>query len=366
MGLFMPYWPLWLQGRGLDAAQIGILVAVTQVMKILTPPLIAERAQAYNRNRTALILAGGLSALAFAGFGVAHGFAALVLITIASHIVYPAYLPLTEQFAVRATRRGQARYGPVRAFGSAAFIAASLLGGVAVDAWGTEAFFWLMAGAACLLPLAGVFLPPDGTPATPRAVRQLSLAPMLSLLRRANIRRLFVVAALLQSSHGVYYALGSVHWQKLGLSGAMIGILWGIGVAAEIIYLVWAGGQLRPMNTWRVFAVVGALGALRWLVTAYTGNVYVLVAVQCLHAATYAATHLAVVSYLAHYVAEDKGSSAQALYSALPMGLGMAITVGAAGGLYQWLGGQAYVVMAGLCLLSVVVSGWKRGVLGRG
>lgn len=353
LGLFVPYWPLWLQSRGLNATEIGILVAFTQVIKIITPPLIAERAEAHNRRRMFLIVVGGLSALTFAGFGVSYSFAALAVVTVANHMVAHAYLPLTEQFAVQAARRGRARYGPVRALGSMAFIAASLVGGVAVDAWGAEAFFWLALGATCLLPLAGLFLPRDQAPVAAHAVRRLSLAPMLSLLRRADIRRLFLVAALLQSSHGVYYALGSLHWQKLGLSGTVIGILWGIGVAVEIIYLVFAGRRLHSANPWRVFMVVGVLGALRWTVTAFTGDVYILMAVQCLHAATYGATHLAVISYLAHHVPDDKSSSAQALYSALPMGLGMAITVGAAGVLYQGLGGHTYLVMAVLCLSAI-------------
>lgn len=362
LGLFMPYWPLWLESRGLDAGQIGVLVALTQLLKIVTPPLVAERADAHGRRRAFLIAAGIVTAATFAFFGLATGFAALALVTIASHLALPVYLPLTEQIAVRAARRGAARYGPVRAVGSLAFIVAALAAGPAVDRWGIGVFYGIALAAALSLPLAAAWLPPDSAPAPRGRARRPSLLPMLALLRRPDLQRLFLAAALLQSSHGLYYALGSLHWQSLGLSGATIGVLWGVGVAAEILYFVTAGRRLAPVNVGRVLTVVGLLGALRWVLTAFVGDPALLMAIQCLHAATYGATHLAVVSYLAHHLPEARGGSAQALYSALPMGLGMALVVGGAGGLYEWLGGQAYVAMAALCLAGAWVG---VGFLGR-
>ena len=43
-GILLPFWPLWLENRGLGPVQIGILLALGPWVRVLTNPLAAQLA----------------------------------------------------------------------------------------------------------------------------------------------------------------------------------------------------------------------------------------------------------------------------------------------------------------------------------
>jgi len=62
----------------------------------------------------------------------------------------------------------------------------------------------------------------------------------LWILSKNPVFILFLFAGGLgQASHAFYYGLGTLHWQSLGYSGLTIGLLWSIGVVAEIILFLY-------------------------------------------------------------------------------------------------------------------------------
>src|SRR3546814_20483447 len=65
----------------------------------------------------------------------------------------------------------------------------------------------------------------------------------------------------------------------------------------------------------------GLLGTLRWSVTALTTDLALLAAAQTLHAATFAATHLAAMHYISRSAPPRLAASMQTLYAALSGGL---------------------------------------------
>ena len=73
-GILLPFWPLWLENRGLGAVQIGIILALGPWVRVVTNPLVAQIADRSGRAKTVLAIFAGLSMLAFAGFIPAHGF----------------------------------------------------------------------------------------------------------------------------------------------------------------------------------------------------------------------------------------------------------------------------------------------------
>lgn len=38
MGLYLPYWPVWLEHRGMSAGQVGILLAVAPWTRVIASP----------------------------------------------------------------------------------------------------------------------------------------------------------------------------------------------------------------------------------------------------------------------------------------------------------------------------------------
>jgi MFS transporter, PPP family, 3-phenylpropionic acid transporter len=73
-------------------------------------------------------------------------------------------------------------------------------------------------------------------------------------------------------------------------------------------------------------------------------------ALQCLHALSFAATHLGAIGFIARTVPTQLGATAQG-YLAIMLGLAMAGGMAVSGVLYARYGSFAYAAMAGAALL---------------
>ena len=62
LGVYLPFWPVWLSGRGLDPVQVGLLIALTSWVKVVGLPIIARLADLWGRPARAIALCAGLSA----------------------------------------------------------------------------------------------------------------------------------------------------------------------------------------------------------------------------------------------------------------------------------------------------------------
>jgi len=165
-----------------------------------------------------------------------------------------------------------------------------------------------------------------------------------------------VASALIQSSHAAYYGFSALHWRASGIGATTIAVLWTEGVVAEILFFALSrrlAGRLRPGS---LLVLAGLLGTLRWSVTALSTDLAALAAVQLLHAATFAATHLAAMHTITRATPARLAASMQSLYSALAGGLAMGGTMLLAGTLYESDPGLAFLAMAGLTLAAVALT----------
>src|SRR5260370_40431721 len=64
--IVMPFFPVWLQAKGLDSRATGIVLAAPMLMRLVSVPLIARLALRWTAFRAALIAASVRSALAYA------------------------------------------------------------------------------------------------------------------------------------------------------------------------------------------------------------------------------------------------------------------------------------------------------------
>jgi MFS transporter, PPP family, 3-phenylpropionic acid transporter len=340
-GVQLPFWPVWLAGRGLGPAEIGALLALSQWVRVAANPVlgfIADRAR--ERNRFMVLL----GAATFGGYLLclpAHGFAALVVPSLIVAAAATALLPLADATTLAAAARGGLEYGRVRLWGTIAFIAATLIGGRILAGRSSEMVLVLLLGMTALTTASCAALP-RAAPIGPRP--------------RANYRGLiaprhlvFVAAAtLIQSSHAVYYAFGTLYWQHEGFGDGTIAVLWAEGAVAEVALFFAGGRYVRRWGPGVLLALGGAGGLVRWTVTAWTGSLPVLLLVQPLHALTFAAVHLGAMHYLAGAVPPAQAATAQALFTAIVGGVGLGLASLLAGALYGAWGGGAYLAMAAM------------------
>jgi MFS transporter, PPP family, 3-phenylpropionic acid transporter len=341
VGVALPFWPVWLAGRGLGAAEIGALLALGQWIRVAGNPLLGAMADRARDRRRFMILLAAASLAGYAACAPAHSFAAMLGPSLIVAAASAAILPLADATTL-ALGAGGVDYGRVRLWGTIAFIAMTLAGGRLLTGRSSELILELLIAIAVLIVFATALLPRAAG-----AAAAGSRVPWRELITARNA--VFVAAAaLVQGSHAVYYAFGTLFWQRLGLSDMTIAALWAEGAVAEVI-LFYAGARfVRRAGPAMLMAAGGAGALLRWTITPFVGSALALALVQPLHALSFAATHLGAMHYLARRLPAGAAGTAQSLYNAMVGGAGAGLASLAAGALYGRYGGGAYLAMAAM------------------
>jgi MFS transporter, PPP family, 3-phenylpropionic acid transporter len=312
--------------------------------KVIATPLLGALADRSGARRSVM---AGLAAVAIAGYTAlwpVQGFAAILGLCLVAGVAQSALMPLGDSIALAAVRRDGIDYGRVRVWGSVTFILAAsgsglLLAGLPGSDGG--AVLWLVMAASVLLLAACAAMPRERE----AAAKRWRWAVLARLARDRRFWLFVSSAAMLQSSHQLYYGFGTLYWRTLGFSDAVIGLLWAEGVIAEIV-LFWYGGALvARLGPIGLMGAGGVAGIVRWSLTGVVPGLGAAALLQLLHAGTFGASHLGAMHYMARTVPPEAAASAQTLYSALSAGLGSGIVMLAAGALYGAFGGHAYLFM---------------------
>jgi len=227
LGVYLPFWPVWLEARGLSAAEIGLVLALPAWIKVASTPAIAQLADRSGRTKQVLALGCALATAGFAAFALAGGFWSIVALTVLVSVPFMALVPLADSLTLRAVYRLDLDYGRIRLWGSLTFLLATVVGGHLISRSGAGPILALILAALAITFVTTLLLPAP-TPRTPstaagRHWRRLFTRPFLLFL---------AAACLLQASHAVYYGFSALHWRANGLDETTIGLLWAEGVVA--------------------------------------------------------------------------------------------------------------------------------------
>ncbi len=353
----MPFLPVWLAARGVDAGSIGIVLSIPLIVRVAAIPVATRIADQYDSARGVIMIASLASLLGYAGVALTQSSVAIMIAIAVASLFYTPLMPLADAYALRGLAAHGRSYGPVRSWGSAAFIVGSLGGGVLLDAIPERELIWvLVAGLAVNAAAAGGLAPlarrMPGESDKAKAARALLLDPRFLLV--------IFAAALIQASHALYYGFSVLQWQSAGLGGITIGSLWALGVIAEIVLFAFSARLSLDPTVLLYFGAAGAV--IRWGVMAFDPPLLILPVLQCLHALTFGATHLGAVSFVARAAPTPLGASAQG-YLAVALALAMAGAMAVSGELYTRFDSGAYAGMALLAVLGgIILSAGGAGV----
>lgn len=343
VGIYVPFLPVWLDGRGLTPEQIGLVLAGALWAKIPVGLGLTGLADHTGDRRRLLVGIALCVAAGLFAFDILSGFWALFLGWLVVGALLTTAVPLADSLSLLSVARTGIDYGRVRLWGSISFILASTAGGWYLHGRDSGAVLLLLIAGAVALVAASITLPGLRV-----AVGQRPRPAVLELIRSPSFRLFAVTAALLQASHAALYAFASLHWRNAGLSEGVIGLLWAEGVVAEILLFSVAGALIRRLGVTRLLLVAAVAGMVRWTMLGLTASVGWLALAQLLHAFTFSGTLVAAVSYILKSVPEDQSATAQGLYDALAMGLFFGIAMAAAGRVYGASPDAAFFLMAGL------------------
>jgi MFS transporter, PPP family, 3-phenylpropionic acid transporter len=348
MGTHLPFFTLWLKSVGIDPSWIGIISAVPAVTRFTVLPFVTGAAGRRYSLRAVLIVASIATALGFAVIGTQYLPLAVLLAYAATCCLWTPMVPLTDAYALGGVARYGLNYGPLRLWGSAAFVVGALICGLIVDIVASKHLIWVIAAVAALGALASLGLQPLDRPKPPAT----AVLGASTLLRDPGFLAIIVAAALIQGSHAAYYAFASITWQASGLDGLTIAGLWVLGVLAEIVVFA-----LSPRFTLApaLLVAIGGLSAVaRWLITAQEPSVAVLSVVQLAHGLTYGLTQVGVMGLLVRHVPGHLMARGQG-YLAACGGIVSGTASVVSGLVYAGYGQRVYYVMAAMALVAAIV-----------
>nr|BFD43599.1 MFS transporter [Pseudomonas sp. FFPRI_1] len=326
LGSTAPFLALYFDHLGFSSARIGELVAIPMLMRCVAPNLWGWLGD-YSGRRLAIVRFGAVcTLLCFSLIFVSKSYAWLAMVMALHAFFWHAVLPQFEVITLAHLQGQTSRYSQIRLWGSIGFI-------LTVVALG-RLFEWLSLDiypVALVVIMGGIVVSslwvPNAQPSTQGA--RLSAEGFLEQLRAPGVLAFYLCVALMQMSHGPYYTFLTLHLERLGYTRGLIGMLWALGVVAEVLMFLAMSRILARFSVRRVLLASFLLAALRWLLLGSLAELlWVLLLAQVLHAATFGSFHAAAIHFVQRSFGARQQGQGQALYAAL------AGTGGALGALY--------------------------------
>ncbi|MEE4139170.1 MFS transporter [Pseudomonas viridiflava] len=327
LGSSAPFMALYLHHLGFSSARIGELIAIPMLMRCVAPNLWGWLGD-YTGRRLAIVRFGAVcTLLAFSLILLDHSYAWLAMVMALYAFFWHAILPQFEVITLAHLQGQTARYSQIRLWGSIGFILAVVVLGRLLEWFSLDLFPHML-----LMVMAGIAISSWWVPNAQPAVssRPSDEGGFLRQLSRPGVLAFYLSVALMLLSHGPYYTFLTLHLEALGYSRSLIGVLWSVGVVAEVLMFMVMSRVLQRFSVRQVLLASFLLAAVRWLLLgAFAEHLLVLLVAQVMHAATFGNFHAAAIHFVQRSFGPRQQGQGQALYAALS-GVG-----GAFGALYS-------------------------------
>lgn len=347
IGVFQPYFSLYLQSLALSAGRIAMLMSVGQVIRLVSPLFWSWLADKAGKRVRFVIISTCAALLSFSAIFFAKDFLALLLSLTVLHFFWSASLPLVETLTLTHLAHRTERYGRIRLWGSVGFIVTVLSMGWLLDTVPINAVIW--AGWLLLLAAAlSSFWLRDGLTVAARAS-----SSMQSILGKSQVIFLLCAGLLMLAAHGTLNIFYSIHLVANGYGKTIVGLLWTLGVVAEIGVFLVMPQFMQKVSLRQMLLLCFTLAILRFVLIGWcVDSLGVLVFAQLLHGATFGAHHVATMTALHHWFPPAQQARAQAIYGSVAYGIGGLMGGLLAGALWESIGAAlTFSVSAALALL---------------
>ena len=358
VGVFVPYWALYLQSEHFSPVEIGILMSIFQISRIFAPNFWGWLADHTAKRTVWIRLNTVLGVLGFIAVFWAEGFWPMLMVMGALSLFTSSTMPLSESLTLAHLANTKGHYSRIRMWGSVGFIVASIFLGYLIDLAGISSLLWAILAVQIVLFLLTFSLTEARV-----ASHHTDIFSVWKILRHPAVIALLIGCALMVSAHGVLYNFYSIYLASHGYSKGMIGWLWSLGVICEIVVFMLMPSLMRRFSLKAIILVSLALAVLRFaMIGLAVDHLVLLLIAQTLHAATFGSFHAATVEVVAKFFNGRHQAKGQAIYNSVTYGVGGAIGGIAGGYALQGLGGELTFLLAAIFPLigfAVIAFGMK-------
>ncbi|MDE2310726.1 MAG: MFS transporter [Betaproteobacteria bacterium] len=359
VGMFSPYWSLYLKSLRFDAVQIAILMSVAPVTRMIAPNIWGWLADRTGKRLLVVQIAASLGALSYLGVFATTSFYGMLLVLGLMSFFWSASMPLVEATTLTYLGKNTAHYGRIRSWGSVGFIVIVLGLGYAFD---YVAISWLL--WAGLFIMLGILFFSRQIPPIEVLAHHTDSQPIMRIVLQPRVLALLGACFLMSVAHGPYYTFFSIYLVEHGYAKSAVGWLWALGVICEIGVFFLMPWLMRRYTLLQILLVSFICAVLRFLLIGWGVDfLWLLLIAQVLHAATFAAFHAAAVALIHHFFQGRHQSKGQALFGSLTYGAGSMLGGLASGPIWQHYGASVlYSCSAGAALLGLLLILWKQGM----
>lgn len=331
LGSAAPFMALYLHHLGFSSARIGELIAIPMLMRCVAPNIWGWLGDYTGRRLTIVRFGAICTLLAFSLILLDHSYAWLALVMALYAFFWHAILPQFEVITLAHLQGQTARYSQIRLWGSIGFILAVVVLGRLFEWFTLDLFPYILLAIMAGIAVSSWWVPNAQPPVSARPAEE---GGFLKQLMRPGVLAFYISVALMLLSHGPYYTFLTLHLEALGYGRGLIGLLWAVGVVAEVLMFMVMSRVLQHFSVRQVLLASFLLAALRWLLLgAFAEYLAVLLIAQVMHAATFGSFHAAAIHFVQRSFGPRQQGQGQALYAALS-GVGGALGALYAG--YSW------------------------------
>ncbi len=330
VGVFAPYISLYFADVGMTVVQIGVLMSVVQAMRIFGPNLWGWAADVTQKRVQVLRFTATGALVSFTGMFFGESFAFLFFVMIVLNLFTSAQGPLSEALMLSVMKGDLTHYGMLRLWGSVGYIVVVMVAGWLLDWYGIGMVPWI--GLALLALVVFVSL---RIKESPQQYAQQEKPSMRALLQRREIIAFLVSVCLMIAAHTSLYVFFSLYLAQMGYSNIVIGMMWSLGVIAEIAFFFYQAPIFRKFGVQALMLFSLAVAVARFLMVGFGAeSLLLLLLAQVLHGVTFGAHHSASIMTLQRWFSGPLQARGQALFISVSYGLGG--TMGGIGFSYIW------------------------------
>lgn len=340
IAVYIIFMPKVLNDIGYSASEIGVIFAISPLMRFLTPFFFLKK---FELNQKLFIIASLINILGvFSFFFTIEHFYLLIVSNILFGIGMSLTLPYIESISLAKLKEN---YGKSRLYGSIGFMLISLV---------LARFLTPELGVIYLFSLV-VFIAIFGFFVSSHEVKVEKKEESSGFSLKTHWQ-FWVSLFLMQMAFGAFYNFFTIYATERGISLEMVSYLWAFGIICEIVMLNYQTPILKRFSLTTLIKFALLITVLRWfLIFLFPTSIEIYFFTQSLHAFSFALYHTATLSFV-HSLYNNKKLANQFFYG-FSYGLGGFIGAIVAGKFY---GEYLFLYASIVTLLSYFVLRGKR------
>lgn len=352
VGAYAPFLQQYYQSLGIPLWEIGLLAAFTSTMALAAAPVWGAIHDHVPASRLLIPLAASIATVGAIGLAVAGATPWLALAAATWAIGMSGTSPMMDVRVLSIVGANRARYGWIRACGSASFIVVAPIVGLLVDRGGMSAMFWVMVPAIALAGVAAITLPPRLDSVRPPSLRR---APG-TVLRHRPIALFLIGATAAWTAISFQNSFFSIYLRSLGAPSSEVGWTWAIAATMEIPVMFLFPWLARRFGIERLLVAGAAIVFLREVANVVFTSPEMLLACSLVQGAGYALMLIGGITFVSLQAPKGTAATAQGILSGVTASLAAILGAGVGGQLAGLLTIRGlYVVAACLGALAVAM-----------